>query len=293
MTHKSITFLALHGFIYIWNNFSHVGSTNYIELEEEAEDRYTFVVSIQDRSYPNHIKNPERSHICSGTLVSYRHVLTAAHCLQSERKLKYLEVLVGSPNLKNSKSYYPQLWISYAHWAKKTNKVVKFDENDVAIMMLSSEVDEKNVIPAVLSKKKTSETYGFNGFAAGWGSVNDVEAAESMQKAQVTVVGNGMCQEYYKDVTGLRKEDAEIYTCTISTSHELLSSGESGGPMYYKGNILLGVNTGLWTKTSDGSRVVSIYAAIDHLRTFIKEAIKIDDENKCLVAVYWCLASSS
>jgi secreted trypsin-like serine protease len=95
------------------------------------QGEFPFVVSIKRISFNN--SEPENYHICTGTLVSNKDVLTAEHC-SDNLLISDIEVIVGSNDIREGKQYNVSWWITYNTWISMKKKKSQYHNND--IMML-------------------------------------------------------------------------------------------------------------------------------------------------------------
>jgi len=135
---------------------------------------------------------------CGGTLVSDRHVITAAHCTEGSLA-SYITVLAGS--LEN---YYPAWWNKDVLKLKLRRKeehplwdAVNID-NDIAVLELETPIDwaaYPNVRPACLPKGETIEdVVNKPAVVSGWGLISNSGAnPEFLQRVNLTINGRENC----------------------------------------------------------------------------------------------------
>jgi secreted trypsin-like serine protease len=78
----------------------------------------------------------EYDHICSGSLISKRDVLIAAHCIVNEEK-ESVSIVAGSTDLRQGRKYLISWWITHELWNDINNIESNFNDNDIAIIRVS------------------------------------------------------------------------------------------------------------------------------------------------------------
>lgn len=91
-----------------------------------SSDNLTFVVSL---GYKNRIG----SHLCTGSLITRRSVLTCQHCINREQ-ISNIEVTVGSTNLHLGQKYGIDSWRSFDQWYYQVKELLDDTGDDIAIL---------------------------------------------------------------------------------------------------------------------------------------------------------------
>jgi len=135
---------------------------------------------------------------CGGTLVSDRHVITAAHCTQY-RSTSFMEVRVGTLEK------YPSWWNEDVLRIRLSRKeehpwwnITGFYDNDIAVLELETPIDWAafpNVRPACLPKGETIEdAVNKSSVVSGWGLINNSGASpQFLQRVNLTINGRENC----------------------------------------------------------------------------------------------------
>lgn len=97
-------------------------------MRDAGEREFPSVVSIGKKK-----NNHQNAHLCTGTLITSQHVLTAEHCLEDEHPA-YIEITVGSINRRHGTKYQTSHWITYVEWKNPSEYKNESALHDIAII---------------------------------------------------------------------------------------------------------------------------------------------------------------
>lgn len=180
-------------------------------------------------SWPWHIgiftKEVFSKHICSGALISDRHVVTAAHCLMRKTS-KMLLVVLGAHDQSNIEADTRTVEVAEVCFHKSYKAP---HENDIAILTLKEKVEFTDSIGQVClpdSKRQLPENTDM--YVTGWGryKVDSPELSPRLKQLRTRTISHKTCFDDYG--TGLPDS-------VLCTSHDFGSSckGDSGGPLVW------------------------------------------------------------
>ncbi|XP_072402182.1 venom protease-like [Diabrotica undecimpunctata] len=170
--------------------------------------------------------------LCGGTLITEKHVLTAAHCAYNRNDL-YL-VRVGELILYDDMDSASPEDISISKIKMHESFSPTEFTNDIAIITLSKKPKNPLVWPVCLpieDRMRSSSYIGENGVVAGWGSLYfDGPRSSSLQVADMPILNENSCQRVFGQNTVI---DNRIICAGWLSGGKDTCQGDSGGPLMF------------------------------------------------------------
>ncbi|XP_026740430.1 serine proteinase stubble-like isoform X2 [Trichoplusia ni] len=181
----------------------------------------------------------DNKYICGGTLVSHRHVITAAHCVTRKGSRRVvnqntLTVYLGKHNLRTSVAGVQIRFVENIIVHPEYNATTF--SRDLAILELREPVTySDHVQPACLwpeDEVDLKNVIGKNGSVVGWGFDDTGVATEELSLVEMPVVDQETCIRSYSDFFVRFTSD---YTfCAGYRNGVSVCNGDSGGGMVFK-----------------------------------------------------------
>ncbi|XP_053684512.1 venom serine protease-like [Sabethes cyaneus] len=187
---------------------------------EAGVNEYTSMVGLLDKVTV--------SVFCSGAIISYRYILTAAHCVENLPNVDRIQALVGDQDYRTgldtpySELYDIEAIIIHERYVQSTR------DNDISLIRTVKDMHwNRGVGPVCLPF--SYRTYDFQGLdvdVAGWGTTSfGGPQSTTLRRTTLKVLSNNNCNVQYVNSNKI---------CTYAPGKDTCQF-DSGGPLYLRG----------------------------------------------------------
>ncbi|XP_011493833.1 PREDICTED: chymotrypsin-2-like [Ceratosolen solmsi marchali] len=265
---QNIILYAIQLYVIFHNHYENVESLLGQRLRPVTYGEYPFVVPLISTDS----EIAEESYItCTANFLSNYFLLTTEHCIYNHQ-FNNFRVYMGSYNLHFNLELYPIWLISYDQWATVHNIQINFNSNDIGLIYVFNNLPYPIHVTTLSPISPQNRLYESTAKVLGWGNRNTVPLISSvLYVGNVTILSPARCHHRTEGLRGSYVSIPPTYFCTSASPHIIITSGDSGGPLLYEGQ-LIAISVGTCPKDDSNyvhSLSVNLHIGIDYYRMFI------------------------
>ncbi|KAJ8669114.1 hypothetical protein QAD02_000373 [Eretmocerus hayati] len=173
---------------------------------------------------------------CIGTIITNRHVMTSASCL-NDKPVERIRVCGRMSSNKCRKIFDVSSSVTYKKWAQQNGFAKMDDLHDIAVIMISRDIDESTMSRARLSFKKNEDLYKKRAAIVGW------KNGRFLHRADVKIISPKECKMRRAEMSEFSRLSEEIL-CTWTSPYSLLDCDDDGAPLLSSDGAVIGVSLG-------------------------------------------------
>ncbi|XP_077492497.1 chymotrypsinogen B-like [Amblyomma americanum] len=209
--------------------------------------------------YSLHAADP---YTCGASIITRRHVLTAAHCMiENGRRAVRTDVVYGHADVQE------------ASRVPVSNMLIHESYNDIAILLVAQPFRFSPAVRPLCLQTRRMDLVNRKAVAAGWGRTQQgkTPGTDDLQYTILKIVSNNVCRSYFP-----MSYDPRTMLCA-RCRYSTVCLGDSGGPLFIKSQhgrfVQVGIASFIVGNMTCCTSKANVFTRVGAYTPWIKEAI--------------------